>query len=990
MSRMKYIVLWIMLAAGFSAQAITIDFRHAGSSTNGYYHWNDPANWNPADVPGGGDLVRFGRTAPEAKVYLDGNAGVQTLQVYTNTEIVGTGTITVAGGNMTFQAGPNAALTLRDSVRMTVGSDNDIIMNGVKPTLTLYDSARVEAGLRFNAGAQFTITLNGNSVFDNQGTPNSASNIAAGSKFELNDSSSMIMSTLTAQELNTGWLGYNTVLYLNDTASIILESNAANAANIASFIASGKILINGSPTAQAGTDYTYENGKLSAIVKTAESGFAFLVQSVSSSSDIVLFDFENETALEGWRNEGAAFNAVAKNAPYHGQVSVQNVQKERFLYSFDTQKLSNNPVGSLISPTFTIEKDYINFILGGGRGWPERLGVQLMVGDEIVRSATGRESSTGRSFKMINLNWDVKAYKGQTACLIFNDNTPYGTLGADCFVQSDTAKGYRCDATKRFAEMYRPAFHATVGRGRSGDADGMFYYNGQWFQGYQFHYVDSSGWGWGYSVSRDLVHWTVRGEMVSAGVTGQASTGGALVDWNNISGLKNSEHPPILLSYTVRPIGAGSSFPDTPASKLPKAEDIRLYPAFTYSTDGGDTWTKDLTPLFQYGNPEMLTFDTGNQYTLDGGKTWTNDPSLLLGDGGFAKDRDAKCFFYEPTGDWIMIWHLSQNNQRDRSAFGLYRSKDFKKWELFQTIPGMWECPDMFELPAVGRDGMPTGKKYWIVSRGGVEYFIGTFDGNEFRPLSANDPSNPYEVYSFYDPDYSQTRCLRRVTHKSGCYAAQTFANAPDGRRIQVSWLSLGEADHAPGSPFECVMSFPVELTLRDTGGGLHLEHVPVKEIEAVYSRTQTHSTWTLPEGTTPPPEKLASNLLDVEVTFSVGNASSFGLSVLGERIIYNVHEQKLYAFREYVEDDVWREKSALVQLEDGKLKLRILVDRCSVEVGIQGGVNRTTMLVYPQQDDPGLSFISEGGSAVVESLRISEIECEQASSNTPDKYREI
>lgn len=720
-----------------------------------------------------------------------------------------------------------------------------------------------------------------------------------------------------------------------------------------------------------------------AILSSAVIGY---IAVCTAAPDIVLFDFEGNSPLQGWKSEGDAFFVAEATAPYHGKIRIENVQGGHFLYSFDTARRTNTPVGSLTSPEFVIERDYINFFLGGGRGFPDRIGAQLLVDGKVVRSSTGRESRPGISLKLVQLSWEVRAFRGKTARIVFQDRTPYGTTAADHFVMSDTPQGYRSDATVRFAEMYRPAFHATAARGRSGDANGLFYYNGLWHMGCQLHYVDGGATGWGHSVSKDLVHWTVLDDMIPVGLDGAAFSGGATVDHLNTSGLKNGKDDPILLFYTLLPPGSGGAFPDTPYSKAPKAADIRYRPAIAYSTDGGMSFVKTTDPVFQYGNPRMLTYDKRNKYTLDGGKTWVGDPSTLLGSGGFGKDRDGKVFYYEPTKDWIMIWHLSQNNNRPNTSFGLYRTKDFKKWELFQTIPcGMWECPDMFEMPAIDRNGKPTGQRYWIINRGGVEYLIGTFDGNEFCPISANDPSNPYESMRISDPRFDTKRFLRRVTYKSGYYAAQTFANAPENRIVQVSWMSENKvSDNMPGSPWENMMSFPVELTLRDTGKGLVLEHMPAREIQQTYTAKHERRNLPLADGVTKNLVPIKSGLLDIDVTFDAGDAREFGLTVLGETITYKVRERQLWAFRSLGEDGVdWTPKFTTVPLEDNKISLRILVDRCSVEVSINQGIYRTTAIVYPQNDDVALDFFSRGATARIESLSVREIESEQRACNT-------
>jgi len=85
---------------------------------------------------------------------------------------------------------------------------------------------------------------------------------------------------------------------------------------------------------------------------------------------------------------------------------------------------------------------------------------------------------------------------------------------------------------------------------------------------------------------------------------------------------------------------------------------------------------------------------------------------------------------------WVMVAVEAQDFQ-----VVLYKSDDLKNWKLLSTFGpanatgGVWECPDLFELPV---DGDPENLK-WVLTvnlnPGGPnngsagQYFVGDFDG---------------------------------------------------------------------------------------------------------------------------------------------------------------------------------------------------------------------------------------------------------------------
>lgn len=99
-------------------------------------------------------------------------------------------------------------------------------------------------------------------------------------------------------------------------------------------------------------------------------------------------------------------------------------------------------IGSMTSPEFTIDGDYLSMLIGGGRRTDGSLAVQLLVNGEVVRSVTGRDSGL--------LNWqsmDLSDLQGETAQVRIYDHTDggWGHLTVDHFVMGDTPAVFRSE-----------------------------------------------------------------------------------------------------------------------------------------------------------------------------------------------------------------------------------------------------------------------------------------------------------------------------------------------------------------------------------------------------------------------------------------------------------------------------------------------------------------------------------------------------------------
>jgi len=319
-------------------------------------------------------------------------------------------------------------------------------------------------------------------------------------------------------------------------------------------------------------------------------------------------------------------------------------------------------------------------------------------------------------------------------------------------------------------------------------------------------------------------------------------------------------------------------------------------------------------------------------YSNDHGRTWTKYPGNPVL-GHLANDnRDPHLVWHEPTKRWIVAIFKDAGN-----TFCLFSSPDLKHWTHLQDLemPGCGECPDFFPMALDG----DSSKIKWVFTAANGQYLVGSFDGRQYVPEQE----------------------VRQVDFGRSFYAVQTFSDIPpaDGRRIQITWMRDGKY---PGMAFNQQMSFPAELTLRSTADGPRLFRNPVREIDLLHGAEHRWTDVVLKPGD----DLLApvtGELFDIQADIEVDDATEVGLTVRGEPITYDVKAKKLSALGD-----------APLSLADGHLRLRVLVDRTSIETFADGGRVSLTSCFLPNENEMGLSVFAKGGTARVRSLVVYEL----------------
>jgi sucrose-6-phosphate hydrolase SacC (GH32 family) len=305
-------------------------------------------------------------------------------------------------------------------------------------------------------------------------------------------------------------------------------------------------------------------------------------------------------------------------------------------------------------------------------------------------------------------------------------------------------------------------------------------------------------------------------------------------------------------------------------------------------------------------------------YSHDG-KTFTKfagNPVLEnLSDG----NRDPKVVWHAPTQKWVLALYLRGG------TYGLFGSKDLKVWSKLSEVdmPGTDECPDFFEIPLDGR----AGHAKWVFSGANGNYRVGSFDGQTF---------------------HAETPVIRSHFGNTG-YAGQTYSRTADGRRIQIEWMQGAEF---PNSAWNQQMTFPNELTLVTTPEGSRLSFAPIRELASI------HSTELKPMGDLGNTQALheplyvaPSGLFDVSLDYKVPATGVLTVRVNGVDVVFDAATKKLSALG----------KEAALDTRGGKLNLRILADRTSVEIYAQGGLVWMPLFALPQADAGHVVKISRG-----------------------------
>lgn len=474
------------------------------------------------------------------------------------------------------------------------------------------------------------------------------------------------------------------------------------------------------------------------------------------------------------------------------------------------------------------------------------------------------------------------------------------------------ARKYEETTEKITSDTIRPEFHLSTRVGWMNDPNGFSFYKGEYHLFYQYHPY-SSHWGlmyWGHAVSKDLLHW----EYLPAALAPDTA-------------------------YDRDGCFSGS------AATLPDGRQLLMYTGVAKETQP-DGSTCDI-------QTQCIAVGDGIDY-----EKYLKNPVLSekdLPEGASRYDfRDPK-IFQKSDGSFGCV--IGSCDSKKDGQILLYSSLDGFDWKFEKILEAnkerfgkMWECPDFFSLDGKQvliispQDMMPQGFEYH--NGNGTVCMIGKYD----------------EESNMFQEEHTQA-----VDYGIDFYAAQTVL-APDGRRIMIGWMQNWDTCNMNSSeqPWFGQMSLPRELSIKNG----RLIQKPIKELENIRKNEVRYENITFTDIIKL--EGIKGRKIDMELTIESSDEQNI-YRKFAVRFAQNDTYQTAVSFRPYesiIKIDrkfsgsrraIIHQRRSLVRNENGKIKLRIILDNFSVEVFVNDGEQVLSTTIYTDLKADNISFFADG-----------------------------
>lgn len=403
-----------------------------------------------------------------------------------------------------------------------------------------------------------------------------------------------------------------------------------------------------------------------------------------------------------------------------------------------------------------------------------------------------------------------------------------------------------------------------------------------------------------------------------------------------------------------------------------------------FSNANGDLWSGSVVVDNQgtagYGRGAVVALITqapdGKQagylwYSTDGGRSFQpGGTAPVLPNPGVADFRDPKVIWDTPRKRWLLV-------NAEGHKLGFYASPNLKSWSYVGGFTrddiGVLECPDLFQMTAAD------GTSRWVLAASAngkgrglpatYAYWTGDFDGTRFTP-NADEPQWLDHGFDFY----------AAVT-----YSHHDRAGREDPRlRHAIGWANFWDYPHnTPTSltdGYNGDDTIVRELRLLKDADGYYLASAPPSALRDYVTRTHRLGDVAV-SGSKDLSIRSSAYELSCELTWTSGVQPNAGFQVCrapggGRHVDVGAYVPAPYAYvnRRPTANPTGGESQTPFDASSRRLKLRILVDRTSVELFVGDGRHVHSHRVFPLPGDDCIQLYAYDGGATFRDLTIREI----------------
>ncbi|MBE6087504.1 MAG: glycoside hydrolase family 32 protein [Clostridium beijerinckii] len=471
------------------------------------------------------------------------------------------------------------------------------------------------------------------------------------------------------------------------------------------------------------------------------------------------------------------------------------------------------------------------------------------------------------------------------------------------------ARVFEEEAMKSIPKEQRPLFHLSAPIGWINDPNGFSKFAEEYHLFYQYHPYDTK-WGpmhWGHSKTKDFIKWEQL--PIALAPDQEYDMGGCF------SGSAVESDGKQILMYT----GVLDKVQEDGSHIIRQTQCVAI-------GDGVNYEKLDCNPVItSYSLPEGSNLED------------FRDPKIW-------KEEDG---FYAVVGSR----HADGSGQ-----ILLYKSNDLKEWSLVSIldrskneIGSMWECPDFFNID---------GNNIMIISPMEVKA-----EGLKFH-------NGHNTVYLIGEYDKENHKINRQdygvIDYGLDFYAPQTL-ETEDGRRIMIGWMQSWENNIVPSDFKWCgMMSIPRELTIKD---GKLIQN-PIREIRNYYKNFVKYDNVLIKDNAEL--EGISGRELDMSLEIDGTNCEEFVIKIAKNKnyetlITFDPRKDIILFDRSYSGklSDTLHKREMNIRNKNGKIKLRLIIDKYSVEIFANDGEQVMTSTFYTNLDATDISFCAKGEAEI-------------------------